>query len=102
MSDAEWEELNTFMAFPSMETLDGYEKILKDIGFSIVETEDLSGDFVYHCNLYQNKLRKELKEAVVSHYGKELYKAADEGLDRWVRAADEGKVGRGRMIGKKR
>jgi len=27
MSDTEWEDLNSFMAFPSMETLDGYEKI---------------------------------------------------------------------------
>jgi len=101
MSDTEWEELNTFMAFPSMETLDGYEKLLKDIGFTIVEKEDLTSDFAYHCHLYQNKLRKELKEAVVSQYGKELYKAADEGLDKWVKAADEGKAGRGRMIGKK-
>lgn len=101
MSDAEWEELNTFMAFPSMETLDAYEKILKDIGFKIVEKEDLTGDFAYHCHLYQNKLRKELKEIVVSQYGKELYEVADEGLDRWVRAADEGKVGRVRMIGRK-
>lgn len=101
MSDTEWKELNTFMAFPSMETLDGYEKILKDTGFTILEKEDLTRDFAYHCHLYQNKLRKELKEAVVSQYGKELYEAADEGLDKWVRAADEGKVGRGRMIGKK-
>ncbi len=100
MSDTEWKELNTFMAFPSMETLDGYEKILKDTGFTIVEKEDLTGDFAYHCRLYQKKLRKELKEAVVLQYGKELYEVADEGLDRWVRAADEGKVGRGRMIGK--
>ncbi len=102
MSDDEWDELNSFMAFPSMETLDGYEKILKDIGFTILEKEDLTGDFAHNCHLYQNRLRKELKETVVSHYGKELYEAADEGLDRWVRAADEGKVGRGRMIGKKR
>ena len=101
MSDTEWEDLNTFMAFPSMETLDGYEKILREKGFTIVEKEDLTSDFAYHCHLYQNKLRNELKEAVVSGYGKELYQAADEGLDKWVRAADEGKVGRGRMIGRK-
>jgi len=101
MSDTEWEDLNTFMAFPSMETLDGYERTLKEIGFTIVEKEDLTRDFAHHCHLYQNKLRHELKEAVVSGYGKELYQAADEGLDKWVRAADEGKVGRGRIIGKK-
>ncbi len=101
MSDNEWEELNTFMAFPYMETLDGYERMLIEEGFTIVEKEDLTGDFVHHCHMYQDKLRNELKEAVVSQYGKELYEAADEGLDKWVRAADEGKVGRGRMVGKK-
>lgn len=101
MSDTEWEELNSFMAFPSMETLDGYESILRDNSFNIIGTEDLTGDFAHHCHLYQKKLRNEMKEAVVSGYGKELYEAADEGLDRWVRAADEGKVGRGRITGKK-
>jgi ubiquinone/menaquinone biosynthesis C-methylase UbiE len=101
MSDTEWEELNSFMAFPSMETLEGYENVLRENGFKIMEKEDLTRDFAHHCHLYQNKLRNELKEAVVSQYGKELYEAADEGLDKWVRAADEGKVGRGRMIGKK-
>ncbi len=101
MSDAEWKDLNSFMAFPFMETLDGYEKILGEKGFRIMEKEDLTGNFAHHCHLYQNRLRNELKEAVVSGYGKELYQTADEGLDKWVRAADEGKVGRGRVVGKK-
>jgi len=101
MADKECEELNTFMAFPYMETLDGYEEILKEKGFVIVEKEDLSNDFACHCRLYQNKLRNELKENIVSHYGKELYQAADDGLNKWVKASDEGKVGRGRLIGKK-
>ncbi len=101
MDNTEWEDLNTFMAFTSMETLDGYEKILREKGFTIMEKEDLTGDFAHHCHLYQNKLRNELKDAVVSQYGKELYEAADEGLDKWVSAADEGKVGRGRIIGRK-
>ena len=101
MSDTEWEELNSFMAFPFIETLDGYENILREKSFTIAEKEDLTNDFAHHCHLYQNRLRNELKEVVVSQYGKGLYEAADEGLDKWVRAADEGKVGRGRMIAKK-
>ena len=101
MKDKEWEDLNTFMAFPYMETLDGYEKLLSENGFIIVEKEDLSRDFAHNCHLYQNKLRNELKDIVISGYGKELYTAADEGLDKWVGAADDGKVGRGRIIGKK-
>jgi hypothetical protein len=66
-----------------------------------VETEDLTSDFAHHCHLYQDRLRNELMETVILQYGKEMYEAADKGLDKWVRAADLGKVGRGRMIGKK-
>jgi len=100
MNHNEWEDLNSFMAFPYMETLDGYEQLLKESGFIIGEKEDLSRDFAHHCHLYQNKLRNELKNVVISGYGKELFKAADDGLDTWVRAADDGKVGRGRIIAK--
>lgn len=102
MADKELEELNTFMAFPYMETLDGYEEILRYKGFEIIEKEDLSCDFACHCHIYQNKLRNELKESIISNYGNELYRAADDGLSKWVEAADEGKVGRGRLIGKKK
>lgn len=101
MADKECEELNTFMVFPYMETLDGYEEILRDKGFKIIEKKDLSRDFVGHCHLYQNKLRNELKESIISNYGHELYQAADDGLNKWVMAADDGKVGRARLIGKK-
>jgi len=87
--------------FHIWQTLDGYEQLLKENGFIIGEKEDISRDFAYHCHFYQNKLRKELKDVVISGYGKELYKEADAGLDKWVRAADDGKVGRGRIIGKK-
>jgi len=101
MTDKEWIELNAFMAFPYMETLDGYEQILRETGFMMLEKEDLSSDFAHHCHLYQNKLRNELEDIVISKYGKEMYEAADSGLDKWVSAADEGKVGRCRIIGKK-
>ncbi len=101
MIDKEWMALNNFMAFPYLETMDGYETILKDTGFMIMEKEDLSKDFARHCHIYQSKLRNELKGLIISQYGEEMYKAADEGIDMWVRAADEGKVGRGRLIGKK-
>ncbi len=101
MTEKEWEDLNTFMAFPYMETLDGYEQILKDTGFSILEKEDLSEDFAKHCHIYQGILRDKLKNGIIEQYGDEMFQAADDGLGLWVKAADEGKVGRGRLIGKK-
>ena len=101
MSFKEWEDLNSFMAFPYMETLDGYENILKKTGYTIIEKQDLSQDFKDHCNIYQKKLRQEIKQGIINTYGEEMFEAADEGLTKWVKAADEGKVGRGRLIGKK-
>lgn len=102
MSVKEWEDLNSFMAFPYMETLDGYEKILKKTGYTMIEKQDLSQDFRDHCYIYQKKLRQDLKQGIINTYGKDMFEAADEGLAKWVKAADEGKVGRGRLIGKKR
>jgi ubiquinone/menaquinone biosynthesis C-methylase UbiE len=101
MSEEEWDALNKFMVFPYMETLDGYEKLLKETGFELIEKEDLSEDFAQHCHFYQDKLRNELKTMIIEQYGSELYEAADSGLGIWVAAADDGKVGRGRWIAKK-
>jgi len=101
MTEQEWNDLNSFMAFPYMETLDGYEQILKKIGFEVIEKKDLSEDFARHCHIYQDVLRNELKNAIIKEYGNEMFETAVEGLNKWVKAADEGKVGRGRLIGKK-
>jgi ubiquinone/menaquinone biosynthesis C-methylase UbiE len=102
MSEEEWNHLNEFMVFPYMETLDGYQKILEETGFEVVEKEDLSQDFANHCHFYQNILRNKLKDGVIENYGAELFEAADSGLNMWVLAADEKKVGRGRWIAKKK
>ena len=101
MSDTEWEDLNNFMVFPYMESLEGYELLLKDAGFVIAEKEDMSNDFAKYCNIYQGKLRNKHKDAIISNYGTEMFQAADNGLALWVKAADEGKVGWGRIIGRK-
>ena len=101
MTESEWVDLNSFMAFPYMETLEGYTTELKKLGFRILEAEDLSVDFAEHCHLYQDILQNKLKNGIITQYGKELFEAADNGLAKWVKAADESKVGRGRVIAKK-
>jgi ubiquinone/menaquinone biosynthesis C-methylase UbiE len=101
LSEKEWYSLNEFMAFPYMETLKGYSTMLKSTGFIIESIEDESLDFADHCHMYQEKLRTELKHVIIKTYGNELFEAADNGLSLWVQAADEGKVGRGRIIAKK-
>jgi ubiquinone/menaquinone biosynthesis C-methylase UbiE len=102
MSQEEWKALNEFMVFPYMETLDGYHKLLEDTGFTVLEKEDLSSDFAKHCHVYQDVLRNKLKDGIEENYGAELFNAADSGLNLWVTAADEGKVGRGRWIANKK
>jgi ubiquinone/menaquinone biosynthesis C-methylase UbiE len=102
MGNGEWEALNKFMVFPYMETLNGYEKLLEETGFEVIEKEDLSEDFAKHCHFYQEKLRNELKPSIIKQYGSDLFEAADSGLGMWVAAADQGKVGRGRWIAKKK
>jgi len=101
MTKQEWNNLNSFMAFPYIETLNGYENILKKTGFNVLEKEDLSIDFTKHCQIYQTILRKDLKESIIKNYNQEMFEAADNGLSEWVKAANERKVGRGRIIGKK-
>ncbi|MFX1521676.1 MAG: class I SAM-dependent methyltransferase [Promethearchaeota archaeon] len=101
MTEQEWSDLNGFMGFPYMETLEGYEQILKKMGFEVLEKEDLSEDFTRHCQTYHDVLRNKLKNVIINKYGNEMFETADEGLNKWVKAADEGKVGRGRLIGKK-
>ena len=101
MSERQWTDLNSFMAFPYMETLEGYADILIKTGFEIVLKEDKSKDFAEHCHMYQKKLREELKNDVIKNYGIEMFEIADNGLNLWVEAADTGKVGRGRIVAKK-
>ncbi|KYK34217.1 MAG: ubiquinone biosynthesis protein UbiE [Thermoplasmatales archaeon SG8-52-3] len=101
MPEKELEALNSFMAFPYMETLEGYTEILKDNGLKIIEKEDLSKDFAKHCHKYQKMLREDLKQGIIDNYGPDMFKIADSGLNLWVKAADEGKVGRGRLIARK-
>jgi ubiquinone/menaquinone biosynthesis C-methylase UbiE len=102
MTEEEWIDLNTFMVFPYMETLDGYETLLKETGFEVTEKIDLSPDFAKYCHKYMSILTKELKNDIINEYGEDLYKAAESGLKIWVKAADERKVGRGRLIAEKK
>jgi hypothetical protein len=84
-----------------METLDGYVEILKQTGFEILLKEDETEDFAKHCHIYQTKLRDNLKNDIIKSYGTEMFEIADNGLNLWVQAADNRKVGRGRIIARK-
>ncbi|WP_250987175.1 methyltransferase domain-containing protein [Methanoculleus oceani] len=101
MSDEELHDLNAFMLFPYMETLDGYENLLRRHGFAVRECEDLSEDFASQMHRYRDALTGDLKDRIVELFGTEIFLDMERGIGLWARAADEGKVGRGRFIGRK-
>ncbi|HOI13225.1 MAG TPA: methyltransferase domain-containing protein [Methanoculleus sp.] len=101
MSDDERRSLNAFMLFPYMETLPGYKKLLRRHRFAVRECEDLSEDFASHMHRYRNALTCDLKGRIVERFGAGAFRKMEHGIGLWVDAADEGKVGRGRFVGRK-
>ncbi len=93
--------LNTFMVFPYMETLHGYAGLLAKNGFSSPECEALQEQFTAFMHVYQKKYREELKDSILSGFGRELYEAGEQGLALWVSAAEGKKVTRGRFVAAK-
>jgi ubiquinone/menaquinone biosynthesis C-methylase UbiE len=101
MSDELWTALHAFMAFPYMETLDGYARLAEAAGLRVVEQEDLSPDFARHVQLYLDALQKTYRAAIVFHYGQPMYDEVERGLILWRDASAAGQVGRGRIIARK-
>jgi len=101
MSDGLWTSLHAFMAFPYMETLEGYARLAEAAGLHVVEQEDLSPDFARQVQLYVDALQKTHKAAIVAGYGQPMYDEVERGLILWRDASAAGQVGRGRIIARK-
>jgi len=101
MSDQLWTALHAFMAFPYLETLDGYTALVEAAGLRVVEREDLSPDFARHVQLYLDALQKTHRAAVVAGYGQPMYDEVERGLLLWRDASAAGQVGRGRIIARR-
>jgi len=101
MSDEEMEALYAFMAFPYMETIPGYVALVQQAGLVLTHAADLSPHFRECMRAYESDLQERLKPAVIHQFGQEVYEAALAGVSLWRKAADEGKVGRGRFIARK-
>ncbi len=101
MSAEERHSLNAFMLFPYMETRDGYQRLLRRHGFAVRACEDLSEDFASQMHRYRDALAGGLKGRIVEYFGAETFRDMERGIGLWVDAAREGKVGRGRFVGRK-
>jgi ubiquinone/menaquinone biosynthesis C-methylase UbiE len=102
MTEEEWQSLLAFMVFPYMETLDGYVSLVEDAGLTVEEQEDLSEDFAARTDIYLQHLREQHRKRIVTAYGEEMYREALAGITLWRDAAAAGKVGRGRVIARKK
>lgn len=92
--------LMEFMVFPDMLTLDGYSKLIRDVGLVLIESQDLCDDFAHHMDIYVLNLQKN-KVNIVEGFGKELYDEAEKGVLAWQKAAHNKWVSRGLWIAKK-
>jgi SAM-dependent methyltransferase len=101
MEDTLWTSLHAFMAFPYMETLDGYVRLAEAAGLQVVEREDLSPDFARHVQQYLDALQTAHRAAVVEGYGQATYDAVERGLMLWRDASAAGQVGRGRIVARR-
>ncbi len=101
MSDELWTQLNTFMVFPYLETLDGYAALAEEAGLVVEQREDLSEDFALHIQSYLDAVRDVHRPAIVAGYGREMYDQVERGIGMWRDASAAGKVGRGRLVARK-
>jgi SAM-dependent methyltransferase len=101
MDDGLWTSLHAFMAFPYMETLDGYVRLAEGAGLRVVDREDLSGDFARHVAQYLRALQTIHRATVVEEFGQAVYAEVERGLMLWRDASAAGQVGRGRIVARK-
>ncbi|MFX1496948.1 MAG: class I SAM-dependent methyltransferase [Promethearchaeota archaeon] len=96
----EVDHLMEFMVFPDMQTLDGYIRLIGDIGLFLIEHQDLGDNFAHHMDNYVLNLQRS-KASIVEGFGEELYIEAEKGVLAWQKAAHNKWVSRGLWIAKK-
>lgn len=94
---AEMERLRRDMAFPTLETLDGYAKLLTDCGCPVVERDDLSA---YWAQILVQRLAmyRSLKDETVSKFGTDHFRRWDDTYAFFVGLFSAGKLGGGRFV----
>jgi SAM-dependent methyltransferase len=101
ISKAELEPLYDTMAFPYMETFKGYQELLKQNGFKVLEALDQTEEYAKCFDEYYDKVHVELKPTILENFGQDLFDFASNLVTIWRKAAKEHKVGRGLFIAQK-
>jgi len=101
ISEKELDPLLETMAFPYMESFEGYQELLKNNGFKLLEALDQTEEYAKCFDEYYEKVHVELKPTILDNFGKDLFDFASNLVTIWQKAAHEHKVGRGLFIGQK-
>ncbi len=89
------------MAFPYMETFEGWQEVLKRAGFRILDAQDQTEDFARCFDEYKPMVEEKLKPTILQNFGPELFDFAKSLVNLWRDAAHRHQVGRGFYIGEK-
>jgi len=85
------------MAFPYMETFKGWQDIVKQKGFKILDAQDQTEEYAKCFDDYA-KIVADGKETITKNFGPDLFVFAENLVAIWRKAAHEHKVGRGFYI----
>jgi ubiquinone/menaquinone biosynthesis C-methylase UbiE len=101
ITPAELDPLYETMAFPYMETFDGYKELLKNKGFKNIQAWDQTEEFARCFDDYYVTIHEELKPTILENFGQDLFDFASNLVTIWRKAAQEHKVGRGLFVAEK-
>ncbi len=102
LSDEEAARITTFMKFPYMESLGGYQMLLMDCGFEIKEATEI--EFGRYVDLYITMLEEQLTYDALRILGgdMELFKGMGGEMHYMRDRIHENKMARGRFVGVKK
>jgi ubiquinone/menaquinone biosynthesis C-methylase UbiE len=94
-TEDELAKLYESMAFPYMETLQGWADLMKKYGFKSIEVKDQTDEYAKCFDAYKQMVEVDLKPAIMTNFGPELFAFATGLVGLWRDAAHAHKVGRG-------
>jgi sarcosine/dimethylglycine N-methyltransferase len=97
ISDEELKPLYESMAFPYMETFQGWQDTMKQKGFEILDARDQTEEYAKCFDDYANVVAGG-KETITKNFGPDLFTFAENLVAMWRKVAHEHKVGRGFYI----
>lgn len=89
------------MAFPYMETFQGWQEVLQRAGFRVLDAQDQTEDYARCFDEYKKMVEVDLKPTIIKNFGEELFSFATGLVNLWRDAAHAHQVGRGFYIGEK-